>query len=276
MIMSSDVVPARPGILNTTSMQSFRFIQFSDMHLFGDAAARLRGVACLPALQAAIADANRRCHNPDGILLTGDLVQDDPDGYQWIRHIFGTSRVPVMCLAGNHDLPDHMRAALAQPPFHVGGEIEFGRWLIVMLDTWIEHSAAGRIGPAALAHLRQVLTQHRDKHVLVCLHHHPIAMRSEWLDQVGLEDADDFLGIVRQHANVRGVLWGHVHQSLDSFVDGVRFMASPATCAQFLPRSVDFAIDNRPPGYRVLELMHDGSIATEVVWLESYAERIVA
>jgi hypothetical protein len=26
----------------------------------------------------------------------------------------------------------------------------------------------------------------------------------------------------------------------------------------------------------VLELMHDGSIATEVVWLESYAERIVA
>ena len=53
-------------------------------------------------------------------------------------------------------------------------------------------------------------------------------------------------------------------------------MASPATCAQFLPGSADFAIDSRPPGYRVIELRHDGSIATEVVWLESYAERIVA
>ena len=71
-------------------------------------------------------------------------------------------------------------------------------------------------------------------------------------------------------------LWGHVHQSLDSFVHGVRFMATPATCAQFLPRSAEFAIDNRPPGYRVLELRHDGSIATEVVWLESYAKSNVA
>jgi Icc protein len=274
--MSSDVVCARPGRRHTTTMQSFRLIQFSDTHLSGDAGARLRGVACLPALQAALADAARRCHNPDGILLTGDLVQDDPAGYRWIRHIFGASQVPVMCLAGNHDLPEHMRVELAQPPFKVGGEIEFGRWLVVMLDTWIAHSAKGRIGPAALEHLRNVLAQHRNKHVLVCLHHQPIEMRSEWLDQVGLEDAAEFLTIVRQHPNVRGVLWGHVHQSLDSFVHGVRFMASPATCAQFLPGSIDFAIDSRPPGYRVLELMHDGTIATEVVWLESYAERIVA
>ena len=71
-------------------MQSVRLIQFTDMHLFGDAAGRLRGVASLPALQAAIADAQRRCSRPDGVLLTGDLVQDDPDGYRWIRHVFGT------------------------------------------------------------------------------------------------------------------------------------------------------------------------------------------
>jgi Icc protein len=257
-------------------MQSVRLIQFSDTHLTGDAAARLRGVACLPALQAAIADAHRRCGNPDGILLTGDLVQDDPEGYRWIRHAFGASNVPVLCLAGNHDLPDHMRVELAHAPFQVGGELELGRWLIVMLDTWLPHSASGRIGAAALDRLREVLAASRGKHVLVCLHHHPIAMRSEWLDQVGLEDSAEFLSIVRQHPNVRGVLWGHVHQSLDSFVHGVRFMASPATCAQFLPGSADFAIDSRPPGYRVLELMHDGTIATEVVWLESYAERIVA
>jgi Icc protein len=48
-------------------------------------------------------------------------------------------------------------------------------------------------------------------------------------------------------------------------------MASPATCAQFLPRSADFAVDRRPPGYRVLELLEDGAIATEVVWVETTA-----
>jgi Icc protein len=53
-------------------------------------------------------------------------------------------------------------------------------------------------------------------------------------------------------------------------------MASPATCAQFVPNSDDFALDDRPPGYRLLDLMPDGSIATEVVWLEQYAQRVVA
>ena len=74
-------------------MQSVRLIQYTDMHLFGDAAGRLRGVATLPALQAAIADGQRRCSRPDGILLTGDLVQDDPDGYRWIS----TSSVHRRC-----------------------------------------------------------------------------------------------------------------------------------------------------------------------------------
>lgn len=257
-------------------MKSYRLIQFSDTHLSGEMDARIRGVASLPALQAAMADAQRHYSRADGVLLTGDLVQDDPRGYQWVRQVFGDSKVPVLCLAGNHDLPDHMRAALRGKPFQVGGEFKFGGWLVVMLDTWMPNSAGGRIGERQLAHLQSVLGANPDQHVLICLHHHPIAMRSEWLDRVGLDDANQFLKIVREHSNVRGVLWGHVHQSLDSFVQGVRFMSTPSTCAQFVPGSEDFAIDDRPPGYRVLELMPDGAIATEVVWLESYAERIVA
>lgn len=253
-------------------MKSLRLIQFTDTHLSSDPAATLRGVASLPALQAVMADARRRWPQPDGILLTGDLVQDDPAGYALIRQVFGAESAPVMCLAGNHDLPDHMRAALQGEPFRLGGEVELGRWLIVLLDTWKEHSAGGRIGAAQLARLRETLRSHRNHHVLVCLHHQPIEMRSRWLDQVGLEDAEELLSIVRQHPNVRGVLWGHVHQSLDSFVHGVRFMATPATCSQFLPNSREFALDTRPPGYRVLELLPDGTITTEVVWLERYAQ----
>lgn len=257
-------------------MQSVRLIQFSDMHLFGNAGERLRGVASLPALRAAVAAAQRRCPRSDAVVLTGDLVQDDPGGYRWIRQVFGASQVPVLCLAGNHDLPDHMRAGLGSAPFRIGGHSEFGRWLVVMLDSWVANDAGGRLGPQQLARLRSVLREHRDHHVLLCLHHHPITMRSGWLDQVGLSDADEFMTLVREAPNVRGVLWGHVHQSLDCFVHGVRFMASPATCAQFLPGSSDFAIDDRPPGYRLLELMADGTIATEVCWVESYARSSVA
>jgi Icc protein len=93
-------------------------------------------------------------------------------------------------------------------------------------------------------------------------------MRSHWLDQVGLEDAEQFQDCLRAHAQVRGVIWGHVHQELDTTRNGIRYMATPATCAQFLPGSDDFALDTRPPGYRTLELGSDGSIHSEVVWLD--------
>ena len=257
-------------------MKSIRLIQFTDTHLFGDTTASLRGVACLPALRAAMADAQSRTREVDAVLITGDLVQDDPAGYPLVREAFGRSKVPVLCLAGNHDLPDQMRSELADAPFQVGGELELGRWIVIALHTWKPHSASGRIGPEQMNRLRQTLNSHRNHHVLICLHHHPIEMHSRWLDQVGLDDADEFMNIVRTNSNVRGVLWGHVHQSLDSFMYGMRFMATPATCAQFVPHSDDFAIDDRPPGYRLLELMPDGSIATEVVWLEQYAQRVVA
>jgi 3',5'-cyclic-AMP phosphodiesterase len=253
-------------------MDSIRLLQFSDPHLLPEADGTIRGVASLPALEAAIADARGRFRDVDAVLLTGDLVQDDPGGYRWIRETFAASPVPVLCLAGNHDLPDHMRTQLRGGPFQVGGAREFGRWLVIMLDTWVADWAGGRIGKAQLAALRATLAQHRNHHVLICLHHQPIPMRSEWLDEFGLQDAQEFNAIVASHPNVRGVLWGHVHQSLDCYVRGVRYMATPATCAQFAPHARDFTLDQRPPGYRTLELMPDGSIASEVIWLESYQQ----
>jgi Icc protein len=69
------------------------------------------------------------------------------------------------------------------------------------------------------------------------------------------------------------VCWGHAHQALDVYTAGdVRFMCTPATAMQFRPRR-NFAVDDRPPGYRIIDLGPDGAIASEVVWLEGYADR---
>ena len=47
-------------------------------------------------------------------------------------------------------------------------------------------------------------------------------------------------------------------------------LATPSTCAQFLPNSDEFAVDPRPPAYRTFELRADGSLLTEVVWVEQH------
>lgn len=257
-------------------MKSIRLLQYTDTHLQGAADATLRGIATLPALQHTLAHATHYFPAPDAVLLTGDLVQDDAGGYDLIRDVFKHSPVPVLCLPGNHDLPEAMRDTLSGEPFQVGGCRAMGNWLIVLLDTWLEGSAGGRLGPEQLQQLDQTLAAHSHRHTLVCLHHHPINMQSRWLDTVGLMDAQEFRAVIGRHSQVRGILWGHVHQALDRLIDGVRYMATPATCAQFLPRSEQFVVDEKPPGYRVLELMPDGSIATEVVWVDAVnAQQVV-
>ena len=78
------------------------------------------------------------------MLVTGDLVQDDPAGYPHFRRLFGSLGVPVLCLPGNHDEPRAMRRELAGEPFVLGGFVDLGRWRIVLLDSCIPGAAERR------------------------------------------------------------------------------------------------------------------------------------
>jgi Icc protein len=252
----------------STIMTVLRLLQFTDPHLYGSESDSLRGIATLPALTATLAYAQARDWPPDALLVTGDIVQDDPLGYPHFRRIFGTLGMPVMCLPGNHDEPEAMRRELDREPFIVGGFADLGLWRIVLLDSCIPGSASGRLSARSLAALDEALGTAGNRHCLVCLHHHPVEMASRWLDQVGLENAAEFLQTIDRHRNVRAIVWGHVHQSFEGLRKGVRLLATPSTCAQFLPQASEFAVDRRPPAYRTLELRPDGSLLTEVVWVE--------
>ena len=245
-----------------------RIVQFTDLHLFGAADGQLRGLATLPALEATLAAAQRRDSRWDATLLTGDLVQDDPSGYARVRELFGASPTPVYCIPGNHDEIAAMRAQLATRPFQINGTAEHGNWLLVMLDSYLHGRAGGRLEKAELARLDAALAAHPERHALVCLHHHPVAMHSRWLDAVGLENPDALFEVLDRHANVRVLLWGHVHQAWEGERNGVRLLCTPSSCAQFKPNSDNFAIDRKPPGYRWFRLHADGRVESAVEWID--------
>jgi Icc protein len=253
-------------------MSVLRVIQFTDPHLYGSETETLRGIATLPALKAALADA-QQCSlwPPDVVLVTGDLVQDDPRGYTHIREMFGSLGMPILCIPGNHDDPAAMRRELRSDPFTVNGFADFGHWRIVLLDSYLAGSASGRLSEKTLAQLDEALKSAPTRHCLVTLHHHPVAMSSRWLDRVGLENAAEFWDLIDRHHNVRAVVWGHVHQYYEGLRKNVRLLATPSTCAQFVPHAEEFAVDRRPPAYRTFELRSDGSLLTEVVWVEKRA-----
>jgi len=248
-----------------------RLVQFTDTHLFGSESDKLRGVATLPALVRTLDLAQARDWPVDAVLVTGDLVQDDAEGYKHFRRVFGALNVPVLCLPGNHDEPAALHRELRGKPFVTEGHVDIGAWRVVLLDSCVPGDAGGHLTRETLAALDSALGSADNKHTLVCLHHHPVSMASRWLDQVGLDNSAEFFEVIDRHRNVRAILWGHVHQAYDGLRRNVRLLATPSTCAQFLPRADDFTVDARPPAYRTLDLRPDGTLITEVVWVDSNA-----
>ena len=242
-------------------------LQITDTHLFASADTKHRGINTQASLDAVLAVANADARwPPDAIVVTGDIVHDESQaGYKHFRRTLESLGPPAFCIPGNHDHPAVLEQYLAAARVQVCGDARLGAWRLILLSSFGNGEVAGALGAAELARTEMVLEKYPGEHTLICMHHPPVPMGSAWLDYPGLHDADAFMELVQRHAQVRAVLWGHVHQEFDRHADGVRFMSTPSTCAQFRPCCDEFAEDSRPPGMRWLELNPDGGLATEVV-----------
>lgn len=246
-----------------------RLLQISDPHLFADPRGELRGTVTLESLERVLAHAMARRRSIDAVLCTGDIVNDEPAGYAHFARLLGSLGKPVYCIPGNHDACGPLRSALARPPFQICGHADLGHWRVVLLDSSVPGRASGWLAPAELQRLQQAL-ESCEQHVMVCVHHQPVGMASRWLDALGIQNAEQLFEVLEAYGQgrVRLLCFGHVHQCFDERRRGVRLLATPSTCVQFKPLSSEFALDTRPPAYRHLTLHPDGTVDTEVVWIE--------
>ena len=202
-------------------------------------------------------------------LVTGDLIQDDTaEAYERFRELLLPLNLRVHCVPGNHDIPDLMRPVCARPPFSYCAREEIGDWLLVGIDSFVEGTPGGSVSPEELDRVSEVVGASSAKHVMLFVHHPPVPMGSEWLDTVGLDNGDEVLERLRALERVRVLAFGHVHQDYDNMHDGIRILATPSTCRQFRPGSAKFAVDDKPPAYRRIELRADGKVGAELIWVK--------
>jgi len=253
-----------------TRTGALRMLHLTDFHLFEDVEGEIYGVKTDRTFRATLARAlDSGTSHIDGILVTGDIAEDGQTAtYRRFRDEILDAGPPVLCIPGNHENRAPLAEILSVPPLQLGGARRFGGWHVVMLDSHVPGRDDGLLSGDELDRLDRELAGAGDSHVLVCVHHQPVPVGSPWLDAYGLGNAAEFLKRIDSHGNVRAVLFGHVHQATDRMRDGVRMLRTPSTCAQFTPRTERCVMDLAPPGYRWLELMPDGNIRTEVVWLE--------
>jgi 3',5'-cyclic-AMP phosphodiesterase len=243
-----------------------RVVQLTDTHLCQVRGGTLLGMDTDHSLQSVIDLVKRERSAVDLLLGTGDLADGGAGpAYERLQQYFDQLTSDNYWLPGNHDSRAKMEAA-ATSDMRLCREIRAGRWQILLLDSQVPGQVGGGLGAVELALLEQALlsAQELGLYTLVCLHHQPIVIGCDWLDQQMVADAPAFFDVLDRYPGVRAVLWGHVHQEIDRQRNGVRLLASPSTCVQFAAGSAKFKADDQPPGYRWLDLHSDGRVETAV------------
>ncbi|BAU57211.1 3',5'-cyclic-nucleotide phosphodiesterase [Halorhodospira halochloris] len=259
--------------------EPLRVLHISDLHLGDDPQWSYQGVRPWERLTEALIGVDPDCLGAQGlsrapfdlVVVTGDLAHDQGESvYAKLSEQLAALKVPVLVLPGNHDDPEGF-----QRIFTDSGQVSYcreyfaGGWRILCLNSQVPGQITGRLGGQQLNALEQDLQQNQDLPTLIALHHAPVEVGTPWLDVQRLEDGESFLELVERYPQVRGVVFGHVHQDFaERRQSGLRLLAAPAVSIQFEPGSAVFAVEPSPPGVRWLELCSNGSLQSEVWWLE--------
>jgi Icc protein len=249
--------------------KSLTFAQISDTHLFANINDKHCQANVYQNLCLVLRDINRRSQ-VDGIIFTGDLTQDhSAESYRNFVNAFDAEKiaVPVYYLAGNHDEHNLLEHYLGKAPFQQSKLIESAHWQIFLLNSK-SATPAGLVEQQQLSWLAQNINP--EKSQLVMMHHHPIDV-GYFIDRHGLTDKAEFWHEIKQHASIKAICCGHVHQnlSLSKNVDGrkIKLYTCPATSIQFDPSSETVLSNGQPAGYRLLTLTATGDVITNAIFI---------
>lgn len=246
----------RSSSVHTTS----RLIQLSDCHLGEQPGERLLGLDTDRSLKDVLELVRHTEQGIDLVVNSGDVASGGQAGAyrRYPGLVSHYLQAPQAWLPGNHDRGPLMRDRDVQVD-----RVELPYWQVILLDSSVPGYEHGELAEEELQRLRAAL-QSCSKPALVFVHHQPLPVGSDWIDQYTIRNGDRLLQLLDAFPQVRGLVWGHVHQAWHGQRGHYQLLATPSTCIQFKPGSHDFALDTNMPGYRWFELYADGTFDTGV------------
>jgi Icc protein len=250
--------------------------QITDLHLFDNPELKLKGIDTDASFRAVLEAIATLEHQPDLLLVTGDLTQDGVnESYHRLRYALSHLSIPAYCIPGNHDNAKLVQNILADMAA-VNRQLCWQDWQILLLNSAVPGKVHGYLSDYTLRWLERRLTANPELHTLIALHHPALAIGSEWMDLISLQNRDQFWQVCDRYPQIKVVISGHAHQDIDSLwqasnnsddrpVHQIHHLVTPSTCVQFAPQKNCFELDyERSPGFRLLYLYADGSVKTEV------------
>jgi 3',5'-cyclic AMP phosphodiesterase CpdA len=240
--------------------------QISDTHILSTESDQPAASLRADCLAQCVADINRQ--QPDAVIFTGDTVQHgQPDEYARLRGLLAPLEAPLYLVPGNRDDKNQLRRAfedLAYLP--ASGDflhyaVEDYEVRLVGLDSTLAGERKGRFCEARQAWLEATLAAQPDRPTLLFIHHPPFDVGDHYVGGYRVpEEAAALADIVGRHAQVIGLVCGHVHWPVARAWAGTQARIMPSVAVD-----VRKGVDEAETGGRPVYLLHRPSAATGLV-----------
>lgn len=226
-----------------------KFIHVTDTHLVPPGE-RLYELDPAERLRLCIADINR--NHPDAALaiFTGDLCHRGEAGaYRVLRECLSELRLPCHLLLGNHDDRANFQATFPEAPRDENGFVQFTveteAGLFVCTDTNEPRVSWGVLCEKRLAWLQRTLDAAGDRPVYLFQHHPPFPVKLKRMDEIALQQPENFARVVAGRPNIRHFFFGHLHRPIGGSWRGIPITTMRATSHQV---ALDFVTAGKVPG----------------------------
>uniref|UniRef100_UPI00257ED62C metallophosphoesterase family protein n=1 Tax=Desulfobacter sp. UBA2225 TaxID=1961413 RepID=UPI00257ED62C len=236
----------------------FFIIQITDPHIV-KRDSELLGVRTAERLEQAVAEINALEPLPDFVVVTGDIISDNPEGYALFHEIVEKLKVPCLPAFGNHDKPlglgnaHRIFSEWGFPPYYA---LQHKGYDFFVLDTVaFPLPPCGKITNLQYAWLKRLLSSPGDLPRLFFLHHDICS---------GLSTTEHFeaLDFFASYPGEKWFFSGHWH--CDTFVkrENERHIITSAIGYLFKEERKALKHARHTSGYRLIHFK-DGKISTQ-------------
>jgi Icc protein len=225
--------------------------QITDCHIVEPGGFVADRIDPAPALERALSTLAAAPIRPDLVVGTGDLVNDGrPSQYDRLQELLADLDVPFVPVPGNHDDRSELRRRFADvlpeggPDDPIDHVIDLGPLRLVLLDTQIPGTTAGRLTSAQLAWLHERLAEAADRPVVVFQHHPPFTTGIGFMDRDRFEGGAEYAEVLARHGHVELVSCGHLHRTIVRRFGGTVAATWPATSV-----ALDLGLGDTPVHY---------------------------
>jgi Icc protein len=213
-------------------------VQISDLHVAGADAPVRRFVDTNANLARALGYLEAMRPRPDLVVATGDLTDNGlAEEYALLRALFDGLEIPLFVIPGNHDEVEPLVEMLDNHTYlpRDGGPLQYvieGDVRLVAVDTTRPGYHEGMLDADRLQWLDATLSAAPGAPTLLMMHHPPFDTGIWWMDRSHIRGVEELERLVRRHPQVRRVIAGHIHRSIQIAWGETVVSVSPSTAHQ--------------------------------------------